>query len=124
MEIYLLSFISALVISYISILGISKIFTYFSILDNPKKYKKKRNPIPYSVGIIFIICFIPLSFLYVDYSYKLFLIWMFGSVITLVSFADDMLHLSAKMRLIIQIIIGLTIGITSIKIGYISNIFG
>jgi UDP-GlcNAc:undecaprenyl-phosphate GlcNAc-1-phosphate transferase len=32
--------------------------------------------------------------------------------------------MSAKTRLIIQIIIGATIGITSIKIGYVSNIFG
>jgi UDP-N-acetylmuramyl pentapeptide phosphotransferase/UDP-N-acetylglucosamine-1-phosphate transferase len=32
--------------------------------------------------------------------------------------------MSAKARLFIQIIIGATIGITSIKIGYVSNIFG
>jgi len=41
-----------------------------------------------------------------------------------VSFLDDMISLSAKTRLILQIIIGATIGITSIKIGYVSNIFG
>jgi hypothetical protein len=41
-----------------------------------------------------------------------------------VSFFDDMISLSPKARLVLQIIIGATIGITSIKIGYISNIFG
>ena len=49
--------------------------------------------------------------------------WLFGWVITLVSFFDDMISLSPKARLILQIIIGATIGITSIKIGYVSNIF-
>ncbi len=43
---------------------------------------------------------------------------------TCVSFLDDMLNLSAKTRLLLQIIIGAIIGITSIKIGYVSNIFG
>jgi len=41
----------------------------------------------------------------------------------LVSFLDDMLSLSAKTRLFLQVLIGATIGITSIKIGYVSNIF-
>jgi UDP-GlcNAc:undecaprenyl-phosphate/decaprenyl-phosphate GlcNAc-1-phosphate transferase len=59
-----------------------------------------------------------------ELNYKLLLIWFFGCAITLVSFIDDMLNLSPKFRLLIQIIIGATIGITSIKIGYISNIFG
>jgi len=35
-----------------------------------------------------------------------------------------MLNVSPKIRLCIQILIGAIIGITSIKIGYVSNIFG
>ena len=121
---YLITFFASLCLSYILITLFSRLFRKFDILDNPKKYGKKRSPIPYSMGVIFFIAFFVLSFFFVDFSYKLMLIWAFGGVITLVSFADDMLSLSAKTRLILQIIIWATIGITSIKIGYISNIFG
>lgn len=117
-------FITAICLSYISICSISWLFTKFDILDNPKKYWKKRNPIPYSTGIIFYIVFLLLSLTFIDWNYKLGLVLWFGWVITVVSFLDDMISLSAKTRLILQIIIGATIGITSIKIWYVSNIFG
>ena len=121
---YLITFFISLCVSYTLITLLAKAFRKFDILDNPKKYGKKRSPIPYSMGIVFFIAFFILSFFIVDYSYKLLLIWIFWGIVTLVSFADDMLSLSAKTRLILQIIIGATIGITSIKIGYVSNIFG
>lgn len=121
---YILSFIVAFVASTGMILCISKLFYKYDIVDNPIKYKKKRKPIPYSVWVVFVLCFFPLSFFFVDYSYKLLLIWLFGGLITILSFTDDILGLSPKVRLLIQIMIGLTIGLTSIKIGYVSNIFG
>ncbi|MCP4524075.1 MAG: undecaprenyl/decaprenyl-phosphate alpha-N-acetylglucosaminyl 1-phosphate transferase, partial [Candidatus Gracilibacteria bacterium] len=62
--------------------------------------------------------------LILEYNFKLGLIWVFGFFITAISFLDDKLDVSPKIRLIFQILIGAIIGITSIKIGYISNIFG
>ena len=121
---YILSFFLSICLSCVLIVAISKLFRNIDILDNPKKYWKNRNPIPYSVGIIFFIGFLLLSLLFVEINYKLILILWFWGVITLVSFLDDMISLSAKTRLLLQIIIGATIWITSIKIGYISNIFG
>ncbi len=120
---YFVTFLASLCLSYLLITLFSRVFTKFDILDNPKKYWKKRSPIPYSMWVIFFLSFFVLSFFFVDYSYKLFLIWIFWAAITLMSFADDMLSLSAKTRLLLQIIIGAVIGITSIKIGYVSNIF-
>jgi len=120
---YIVLLLLSICLSSVLILAISKLFRKKDILDNPKKYWKKRKPIPYSVGIVFFVAFFVLSALFVDYSYKLLLIWVFGGVVTLISFIDDMTWMSAKTRLLIQIIIGATIGITSIKIGYVSNIF-
>ncbi|MDD3793239.1 MAG: MraY family glycosyltransferase [Candidatus Gracilibacteria bacterium] len=124
MQEFLIPFLSSIILSLITIIFFSKLFYKLNILDNPKKYKLNREPIPYSMGIIFFICFIILSFFFVDYNYKLGLIWLFGFIITFISFIDDRLNVSPKIRLLIQIIIGAVIGITSIKIGYISNIFG
>jgi len=120
---YLFSFLLSICLSYVLILAVSHLFTKLDILDNPKKYFKKRKPIPYSIGVVFFLAFWFLSIFFVDWSYKLGLILWFWWVITMVSFMDDLLSLSAKTRLILQIIIGATIGITSIKIWYVSNIF-
>ncbi|PID86433.1 hypothetical protein CSB08_00415 [Candidatus Gracilibacteria bacterium] len=111
-------------ISYIFINIFRKIFIKYNILDNPKKYNKKRKPIPYSMGITLFLSFLLISIFSVEHTYKYYLIIVFGGIITFISFIDDMLNVNAKIRLIIQVIIGAIIGITSIKIGYVSNIFG
>lgn len=119
----LIAFWLSFTTSCIFIFVFKKIFYKYKILDNPKKYWKKRKPIPYSMWIVFFISFFIISYFFVDHNYKLYLIWIFGFLITLVSFIDDMLNVSAKIRLLIQIIIGLIIWLSSIKIWYISNIF-
>ncbi|MCT4617425.1 MAG: undecaprenyl/decaprenyl-phosphate alpha-N-acetylglucosaminyl 1-phosphate transferase [Candidatus Gracilibacteria bacterium] len=101
-----------------------RIFKKLNFIDNPKKYGYKREPVPYGMGIIFIINLLILALLFIEPNEKLGLILGFGSLVTAVSFIDDRVEVSAKIRLLIQIIIGATIAINSIKIGYISNIFG
>lgn len=117
-------FIISIIFSLITTLLIKKLFYKLKILDNPKKYNKKRKPVPYSTGIIFLICFFVLSYFSIEHNQKLYLIWWFGFIITVISFIDDLFKVSAKKRLIMQIIIWAVIWITSIKIWYISNIFG
>lgn len=119
-----LLFIISLIFSFIIIVFIKKLFYKFNILDNPKKYNKKRKPVPYSTGIIFFICFFLLSYFFIEHNQKLYLIWWFWFIITVISFIDDLFKVSAKKRLIMQIIIWAVIWVTSIKIWYISNIFG
>jgi hypothetical protein len=86
-------------------------------------------------------------------KHRLFIILILGAVVTFISFIDDLdtIHkfdresksdvkktaeelggmrrdtpffVPAKVRLMMQIGVGAIVGITSIKIGYISNIFG
>lgn len=117
-------FFISVIFSYILIYIFRKIFKKYKILDNPKKYNKKRKAIPYSMWIVLFLSFLIISLFFVEHTYKYYLIIAFWWIITLVSFIDDMLNVSAKVRLVIQVIIWTTIWITSIKIGYISNIFG
>lgn len=75
--------------------------------------------------------FLILALIYGDLSYrKLLLILVFGFIIVTVSIFDRLYSLgktkfriSPLLRLLMQIGIGALIGITSIKIGYISNLF-
>ena len=114
----------AICLSLVLILLLSRVFYKLDILDNPVKYGKERAPIPYSMGIVFFLCFFILSYFFVEHTYKLYLLWGFWAITTIVSFIDDLLKVSPKIRLIMQILIWAVIGITSIKIWYVSNIFG
>ncbi len=125
-------FIASILLSLGLILLIKKIFFKLNILDNPEKYNLKRKAIPYSMWIVFFIWFFILSYFSIfsnllwenpELTSKLFLLWWFWFLITVVSFLDDLLNVSPKIRLLMQIIIWAIIWITSIKIGYISNIF-
>ena len=120
----LISLFLAICLSLGLILLLSRVFYKLDILDNPKKYWKNRNPIPYSMWVVFFLCFFVLSYFFVEHTYKLYLLWWFWAVTTIVSFIDDLLKVSPKVRLIMQILIWAVIWITSIKIGYVSNIFG
>lgn len=110
-------------LSFFSIFLVKNIFKKYKILDNPQKYWKKRHPIPYGVGIIFFLIFFLSSAFFIDLNQKLLLIWIFWAMITFLSFFDDRYNVSPKIRLLIQILIWTVIWLTSIKIGYISNIF-
>lgn len=125
----LTTFFLSILISLIFILFFKKLFYKINILDNPKKYWKKRDPIPYSMGIVIFLSFLVLWFFTIKYNNlvlleKYNLILIFWALITWVSFIDDLLNVSPKIRLIMQIIVWLIIWITSIKVDYISNIFG
>jgi len=116
-------FIISFFVSLLFIFIFKKLFYKLSILDNPVKYNKKRNPIPYAMWIIIFISFFIISYIFVPHNYKLYLIWFFWFVITLISFLDDLYNVSPKIRLVIQIIIWLIIWFTAINIGYLTSLF-
>ncbi len=93
-----------------------------------------RKPAPYSIGIILVfvlLIFAPLISWSFDFSTlledKLEIIVGLAAIIGLVSFIDDLdtihqsrIHVPPIVRLGLQIFVGLVVGITSIKITYIS----
>jgi len=118
-----ITFLFSLLLSLALILALKSLFEKLDIVDNPKKYWKKRKPVAYSMWIVFFLVFFISSYFFVEHNYKLYLLWFFWAVVTIVSFIDDRLDVSAKIRLLIQILIWAVIWVTSIKIGYVSNIF-
>lgn len=129
----LILFWSSLILFPIILFGTMKLFRKIGMLDQPHKYPHewKRAPIPIEVGITLYMNFLILALIYGDLSYrKLLLILVFGFIIVTVSIFDRLYSLgktkfriSPLLRLLMQIGIGALIGITSIKIGYISNLF-
>ncbi len=116
-------FLLSVFLTYLLIKIVSTIFYKLKILDKPWKYWYKRDPVPYSTGIVFYINFFILSLIFIPFDSKLSIILFFWFIVTLVSFLDDFFEVSPKLRLLMQIVIWAFIWITSIKIWYISNIF-
>ncbi|MBP9779419.1 undecaprenyl/decaprenyl-phosphate alpha-N-acetylglucosaminyl 1-phosphate transferase [Candidatus Gracilibacteria bacterium] len=133
-------FLCSGIVSWILLEGISRLWRRWGIVDLPHLYENegKRKPAPYSIGIILVIMiliFAPIISRVFDFSSllveKLEVIAGLAAIIGIVSFIDDLdtikqsrIHIPPLFRLGLQIFVGLVIGITSIKITYISGIFG
>lgn len=124
------SLISTSIIIYI----FNNTFRKIGLMDHPEKYPHEWNraPIPYWMWIILFINFVLLCVTFLDIWYKkLIIILVLGAIISIVSFIDDLdtidispFRVPPIIRLLLQIWIWAVIGITSIKIWYMSNIFG
>jgi UDP-GlcNAc:undecaprenyl-phosphate GlcNAc-1-phosphate transferase len=133
-------FIISLILAPIVLRGVTFLLTRFWLLDRPHLYKseKWRAPAPYGAGIsilVMLLILTPLIFLFGDFSplleKRLLIVLIIGIGISLVSFIDDMdtigrspVRVPPIVRLLMQIGVGTVIGLTSIKIAYMSGIFG
>lgn len=120
--------------------GIEFLWKKWNLLDRPHLYKSEqgRKPVPYSAGVSILLTLLlmsPFIFLFGDFSplleKRLLIVIIIGILITSISFLDDMetigksrIKIPPIVRLIMQIGVGAVIGLTSIKISYISHIFG
>ncbi len=134
-----LVFISSLV-GYSVLFLIEKLWKAKWILDRPHLYKTEtgRDPVPYGIGIAIIMTLFLLSPLIPhvfnisqSLEHKLHIVLTLASIVAIVSFIDDLDTIGKSrwsvpplFRLAMQIGVGVIIGVTSIKISYISNIFG
>ncbi|GAB0174171.1 MAG: MraY family glycosyltransferase [Candidatus Altimarinota bacterium] len=112
----------------------------FGILDRPHLYKTEagRKPVPYGIGIaivstlLIVAPIIPYLFeISPALEKKLYIVLSLSAIIGIISALDDLdtigksrISVPPIFRLFMQIGVGLIIGITSIKINYISNLFG
>ena len=105
--------------------GLIRLFYRYGLLDNPAKYGYDRAPVPYGVGMaLWINLALWSPVLYAVLPEKALLLAAFGALVTAVSFWDDRRPLSPKVRLALQLGIAAFIGVSSIKIGYVSGLFG
>jgi UDP-GlcNAc:undecaprenyl-phosphate/decaprenyl-phosphate GlcNAc-1-phosphate transferase len=132
-------FIASVICSPLIVWGVSYGLRRYGILDRPEKYKteKWRAPAPYSIGIsvfLSLAIFIPVILYFSEFppvlEKRLIIMFILSWILTLVSFIDDLdtigksrLRVPPLFRLSLQILIWAIIGMTSIKISYISWVF-
>ncbi len=135
----LLFFAVSSVLAVIFLWIVKKLFRRFDLMDKPHLYamEKGRDPAPYGAGIVILMVLLvisPFIYMYGGFSplleKRLLYVILVGSLIALVSFVDDMdtikksrISVPPIFRLLMQICVGAFIGLTSIKISYVSHIF-
>jgi UDP-GlcNAc:undecaprenyl-phosphate/decaprenyl-phosphate GlcNAc-1-phosphate transferase len=133
-------FVASIVISPFVVAGVSALLRKYKIMDRPERYKseKWREPAPYGIGIslfIILVIFGPIIIYFFPFSpileKRLIIMLIVWWLLTLVSFIDDLdtigrsrISVPPLFRLSIQILVWVIIGMTSIKISYISWMFG
>lgn len=133
-------FIISVILAPLVLRGVTFFLTRFWLLDRPHLYKseKWRAPAPYGAGIsilVMLLILTPLIFWFWEFSdlleKRLLIVLIIGIGISLVSFIDDMdtigkspIRVPPIVRLLMQIGVGAIIGVTSIKISYVSGLFG
>lgn len=119
----LFSFVLTIFLVFLAI----KIFPKFSLMDRPRLYGLKRNPIPYYGGIAIFVAFIVCVLIFVPLTKALIGFLLGATIITVLGFFDDKMSLNPFLRLFIQaiacvILIIFGIGILSINIPFLGEI--
>ncbi len=132
--------ITSLIVSPLILSSVSFLLRRYDILDRPHLYPSEswRLPAPYGAGIAIIVTLLILSPLVIFFGgfswlliHRFTIILVVGVIISMVSFVDDLdtigksrVRIPPIVRLLMQIWVGAIIGLTSIKISYMSHILG
>jgi len=117
---FLFSFVLTFVLTFLAV----KFFPRFGLVDNPKKYGLKRDPIAYYGGVVMFIGFVISVLLFVPLSLSVSALFVALFLIVFVAFLDDMFGLNPWLRLFVQVVGALSLSFAGIGIESISNPFG
>lgn len=102
---YFIAFISALIISFMLTPLARKLAFRVGAFDVPKDSRKiHKSPMPYFGGLAIYVSIIACMFVYMDHTKTNISIMIGATVIVLTGVVDDMHGLSAKIKLLMQII--------------------
>ncbi len=112
--------------------GVFSFFVRYKIVDKPHLYphEQDRKPLPYPGGVVMILNMILWSpwilFAVADGDVKKSIYVLIAGLLTtcVMAWDDQKRTLPPLFRLLFQIGLGAFFGLTAIKIGYVSNIFG
>lgn len=100
------------------------IFPKIGLMDNPKLYGYKREPIPLPGGVAPVLAFLISIILFFPPSEKKIGLLLGLFLIFSISFIDDIKPISPALRLMIHIIAGIIVVINGVKIEFLGNPFG
>lgn len=122
----LLSFITAFVVTLITIPPLISLIKKFKLYDVPDARKEHAAPIATMGGIAIIAGMMTALFLWFPFSNGMAQISFFFSIIVLfgLGIMDDLKNLSAKYKFVVQIAIAILIALSGIRITSFEGLFG
>lgn len=99
-----------------------RVFPRLGLLDFPERYGLVRPRLPYPIGIIAPIAFLPFLFVIAERQNMQFFALCSGIlVLAFVTFCDDRKQISAKLRLMLQILVTAFLFVTGTRIATLTN---
>jgi len=118
----------AALIAFVSVFVLTLLGIYFfpkwRMLDRPKKYGLKREPIPYYGGILFFVPFVILVLVFGGVAKEILGFLIAAFLIAMTGLLDDKFDISPWVRIFVQIVSGLVLAIFGMGILSITNPFG
>ncbi len=124
MEKYLIAFIAALAISFVTTPFIKKLAIRIGAVDVPKDDRRVHDkPMPRLGGLAIYIGFMAAVLILVPYSTKLFGILAGATLIVMLGVVDDIKPLPSKLKLLIQIAAAFILVACGVRVEWITNPF-
>jgi UDP-GlcNAc:undecaprenyl-phosphate GlcNAc-1-phosphate transferase len=115
-SLYLSKAVFSFFLTVLFLISVHKIFPKLGFMDNPKKWGFKRDPIPYSVGIVVVIAFVVSVVTFVPVDFSLIMILGSAFLISVVGFIDDRIGLKPITRLFFQFLAGVFLVLSGVKL--------
>jgi UDP-GlcNAc:undecaprenyl-phosphate GlcNAc-1-phosphate transferase len=124
MQLYIFAFIVALVIAYFITPQVKDLAIKVGAMDAPDARKVHKVPIPRMGGLAIYAGFMVAVLASVHLNRELLGLLLGGTVILIIGIIDDMIQLSARVKLLGQIVAALVLIAFDIRIEWLTNPFG
>lgn len=106
-------------------IGLAKIlYPAFGLMDKPELYGHDREPVPYSMGLIFFCAFATLMLVFLGFNKEIVTVLLATFTLVVMAFFDDKINLSPFLRLFVQIACAVIVVWSGVEVLEIANPFG
>ncbi len=124
MEKYLIAFVAALAVSFLTTPFIKKLAIRIGAIDVPKDDRRVHDkPIPRLGGLAIYISFMAVVIALVPFSTKLFGILAGATLIVMLGVVDDIKPLPSKLKLLVQIAAAVILVACGVRVEWVTNPF-
>lgn len=121
---YFVAFIVAVAVAYFATPHVKELAIMAGAMDTPDERKVHRRPIPRMGGLAIYFGVVAAVFISMKINHQILGILLGGTVMLAVGIIDDIKQLSAKMKLLGQILAALVLVAFDVRIEWLTNPFG
>lgn len=132
LDLILIAGVASLAVTAASLPLLIRLGHRHGLLDRPGKHKRHKRPVPYLGGLVLfpavwlslLVCGLVSPEWYTANASSFYYVFLGALVITLVGLADDISPLSARVKLVAQVLIGLMLYASGISVDLLTTPYG